>query len=50
MYIFYTVKFGRKVVVVVGLVVQIYSFRAGAVADNDKSDNDRGGYVERKPS
>lgn len=34
-------KFGRKVVFVVGLVVQIYSFRAGAVTDNDKSDNDR---------
>lgn len=40
-HIFYTVKFGRKVVFVVGLVVQIYSFRAGAVTDNDKSDNDR---------
>lgn len=41
MYIFYTVKFGGKVVVVVGLVVQIYSFRAGAVTDNDKGDSDR---------
>lgn len=35
MYIFYSVKFGRRVVVV-GLVVQIHSFRARSVTDNGK--------------
>ena len=42
MHISCSVKFGRRVVVVIRWVAQVYSFRAESVEDNDKSDHERG--------
>ena len=42
MHILCSVKFDRRVVVVIRWVAQVSSFRAESVEDNDKSDHERG--------